>query len=98
MCIRDSLKTVAARLARPESEVMQESLRAYLLREIGLIESALQRYRERYNVFAPSELRSLIEAGNVAGHPAWEDYLEWQNGVDAIADLHSLLLLEASNA
>ena len=89
------LKTVAERMARPELEVMQQSLRAYLLREIGLIEADLQRYRERYSVFEPEELHNLIEVGAVPSHPAWEDYLEWQNGVDAIADLHELLLLDA---
>lgn len=89
------LKTVAERLAKPELEVMQQSLRAYLLREIGLIEAELQRYRERYSVFEPEELHNLIEVGAVPPHPAWEDYLEWQNGVDAVADLHELLLSDA---
>ncbi len=90
------LKTVAERLDRPELEVMQQSLRAYLLREIGLIEAELQRFRERYNVFEPEELHNLIEVGAVPPHPAWEDYLEWQNGVEAVADLHELLLSDAS--
>ena len=90
------LKIVAERLDRPELEVMQQSLRAYLLREIGLIEAEIQRYRERYSVFEPEEQHNLIEAGAVSPHPAWEDYLEWQNGVDAVADLHELLLSDAS--
>ena len=89
------LKTVAERLDKPELEVMQQSLRAYLLREIGVIEAELQRYRERYSVFEPEELHHLIEVGAVPPHPACEDYLEWQSGVDAVADLHELLLSDA---
>ena len=83
--------TVAERLAKSDTEVLQQSLQAYLLREIGLIESELSRYRERYNVISQSELRQLIEVGAVPPHPAWEDYLEWQNGADAVDDLHALL-------
>lgn len=86
-----NVKTVAERLAKSETEVIAQSLRAYLLREIGLIESEFSRYRERYNVLTPDELRQRIEVGAVPTHPAWEDYLEWQNGADSIDDLHTLL-------
>ncbi len=71
---------------------MEQSLRAYLLREIGLIEIELLRYRERYNVLSLNELHHLIEIGLVSVHPAWEDYLEWQNGADSIEELRSLFL------
>ena len=78
-------------MAKSETEVLQQSLLAYLLSEIGLIESELSRYRERYKVLSQGELRQLIEVGVVPTHPAWEDYLEWQKGADTIEDLHALL-------
>ena len=86
-----NVKTVAERLAKSETEVIEQSLRSYLVREIGLIETELQRYRERYNVLTPQELHQRIRAGAISTHPAWEDYLEWVNGLDAIDDLHDLL-------
>lgn len=89
-----NLKTVAERLTKSETEVLQQSLRTYLVREIGLIEAALLRYRERYNALSPQELDRLIERGAVPAHPAWEDYLEWQNELDAIDDLNDLLRQE----
>jgi hypothetical protein len=86
-----NVKTVADRLAKSETEVLEQSLRGYLLREMGLIEAELRRYRERYNVVDAQELRLLIEVGTIPTHPAWEDYLEWINGLEAVADLHELL-------
>lgn len=86
-----NVKTVAERLAKSETEVLEQSLRGYLVREMGLIEAELLRYRERYNVVDPQELRRLIEVGAIPAHPAWEDYLEWMNGLDAVDDLRDLL-------
>lgn len=85
------LKTVAERVSRPEVEVLEQSLRAYLVREIGLIEAELAHYRERYCVVTVDDLRRRIAQGQVAAHPAWEDLIEWQNGLDAIQDLVNLL-------
>jgi hypothetical protein len=85
------LKTVAERVSRPEVEVLEQSLRAYLVREIGLIEAELAHYRERYAVVTVDDLRRKIAQGRVAAHPAWEDMIEWQNGLDAIQDLVDLL-------
>lgn len=86
-----NVKTVAERLAKSETEVLEQSLRSYLVREMGLIEAELLRYRERYTVVDPQELRRLIEVGALPAHPAWEDYLEWTNGLEAVDDLHDLL-------
>ena len=83
------LRTVAERVARPEAEVLEQSLRSYLLREIRRIEAELAHTRERYAVIAPVDLRARISSGAVSAHPAWEELLEWENGIDAIADLEA---------
>jgi hypothetical protein len=86
-----NVKVVADYLSKPESDVIQESLRALLLREVSAIEAELARFRQLYSVFDVVELRQKIMSGAVVAHPAWEDLLEWENGLDAIADLKDLL-------
>ncbi len=35
--------------------------------------------RERYDVFSKESLYQAIQNAEVAGHPAWEDYIVWKN-------------------
>lgn len=85
------VRTVAERVAKPEAEVLQQSLRAYLLREIRTIEAELAYLRERYAVLSSTDLRARITVGTIPAHPAWEDLLEWENGLAAIDDIEELL-------
>ena len=85
-----NVKVVADYLSKPEADVIQESLRVLLLREVSAIEAELASFRQRYSVFDALELREKIASGTIVTHPAWEDLLEWENGLDAIADLRDL--------
>lgn len=84
-------ETVARHLALPEELVIEEGLRALLLREISKAERDIAEIRERYNVLEPEELQQAIAAQRIPGHPAWEDYLDWQNSKDFVQRIRSLL-------
>ena len=66
-------------LALPESELIRKGLLALIEKEIRLAELEIAQIRERYDVFSKEALYQAIEDGQVPGHPAWEDYIVWQN-------------------
>jgi len=86
-----TLQSVAEELSLPEDTLLQQSLTAFLLREISLIEAEIGQLRERYAVLQPVDLKEAISAGRVVEHPAWEDYIDWQNGIEAIQSIRTLL-------
>jgi len=82
---------VAQELAMAESEVIQQGMRALLLRELGRIELEIARLRERYDALQPAELKQAIARGLITSHPAWEDYIYWQNCLETHKTLTNLL-------
>ena len=86
-----SLPQIARQLSMDESSLIQQGLRAYLMREIGVLETEIARLRERYDVVDLDELRQRIESGEEIEHPTWEDSLEWENALDAISDIRIML-------
>ena len=44
-----------------------------------MAEWEIAQIRERYGVFYKESLYQAIQNGEVAGHPAWEDYIVWKN-------------------
>lgn len=86
-----TLEVVAEELSLSEEVLLQQSLVAFLLREIGLIEDEIARLRERYGLLQPNELKTAIAEGRIASHPAWEDYIDWQNALASIKSIHQLL-------
>lgn len=86
-----TLQSVAEELALSEEVLLQQSLTAFLLREISLIEAEVGQLRERYAVLQPADLKQAISEGRVVAHPAWEDYIDWQNGIEAIQSIRTLL-------
>ncbi len=59
-------------------------------KEIWLAELEIANVRERYDVFAKQELYQAIQGGQIAAHPAWEDYIVWKNKEVHIAGLRQL--------
>lgn len=86
-----SLPQIAKQMSMDESSLIQQGLRAFLMREIGVLETEIARLRERYDVVDLEELRQRIESGEVIEHPTWEDSLEWENALDAISDIRMML-------
>lgn len=86
-----TLQSVAEEFILPEETVLQQSLVAFLLREISLIEAEIGQLRDRYGVLWPAELKQAISDGRVIEHPAWEDYIDWQNSLEAIDSIRSML-------
>jgi len=86
-----TLQSVAKEFSLPEEVILQQSLRVFLMREISLIEAAIAQLRERYTLIWPGQLKEAISDGRIVAHPAWEDYIEWQNSIESIESIHSLL-------
>ena len=87
-----SLPEIAKQLSMKETDLLQQSLRAFLIREIGLLEAEIARLRERYGMLEAEQLREAIATGAVLEHPSWEDYIYWENCLDAILEQKALLM------
>ena len=74
-------------LALPETETVRKGLLALVQKEIRLAELEIANIRERYDVFSKEALYQAIQDGQVAPHPAWEDYIVWKNKDAHIASL-----------
>jgi hypothetical protein len=77
-------------LAISESELIRKGLLAFIEKEIRLAEWEIAQIRERYDVFSKESLYQAIQNGEVAGHPAWEDYIIWKNKEAHIARLRQM--------
>lgn len=60
-------------------------------KEIRLAEWKIAQIREGYDVFSRESLYQAIQNGEVAGHPAWEDYIVWKNKEGHIARLRQMV-------
>ncbi len=81
---------MSAVMAMPEPDLIRKGLLALAEKEIRLAEEEIARIRERYDVFSRDALYRAIEDGQVAGHPAWEDYIVWKNKETHISQLRAL--------
>ncbi len=77
-------------LAISESELIRKGLLAFIEKEIRLAEWEIAQIRERYDVFSKESLYEAIQDGEVAGHPAWEDYIVWKDKEAHIARLRQM--------
>ncbi len=76
--------------AVPETEVVRKGMLALIEKEIRLAEVEIAQIRERYDAFSKEALYQAIQDGQVAGHPAWEDYIVWKNKETHIARLRQM--------
>lgn len=77
-------------LAIPEAELVRKGLLALIEKEIRLAEQEIAQIRERYDVFSTEALHQAIQTGQIAGHPAWEDYIIWKNKEAHIARMRQM--------
>jgi hypothetical protein len=70
-----------------EGDLINKSLISFVEREIKCAEEDIADIRERYAVFSKEELYEAIKSKQIASHPAWEDYIVWENKEKYIADL-----------
>ncbi|MCP4422974.1 MAG: hypothetical protein GY803_00635 [Chloroflexi bacterium] len=73
------LEAVAQELNIDPDALWQESLSAYLARELRLTELDISDLQDRYGVVSPKELKAKIDSGDIYSHPAWEELIEWEN-------------------
>ena len=78
-------------LALPETELIRKGLLALIEKEIRLAEFEIAQIRERYDAFSKEALHQAIEDGQESGHPAWEDYIVWENKEAHIAHLRQVV-------
>ena len=55
-----------------------------------MAEREIAQTRERYDVFSKESLYQAIQNAEVAGHPAWEDYIVWKSKEAHIARLRQM--------
>ena len=55
------------------------------------LETEIARFRERYGVLEPEDLRNAIATSRLPGHPAWEEMIDWQNCLDDHRQIRNLL-------
>jgi len=60
---------------------------SHFLSHLGVQKEMARQILERYDVFFKESLYQAIQNGEVAGHPAWEDYIVWNNEEARIARL-----------
>ncbi len=78
-------------LAISDSDLIRKGLLASIEKEIRLAEWEIAQIRERYDVFSKESLYQAIKDREVAGHPAWEDYIAWKNKETHIARLRQMV-------
>lgn len=70
-----------------EEEIINKSLISFIESEIRLSEVDIADIRARYNVKSKEELYDAIKTKQIASHPAWEDYIVWENKERYVEDL-----------
>ena len=70
-----------------EEDIINKSLISFIEREIRLSEVDIADIRARYNVKSKEELYDAIKTKKIASHPAWEDYIVWENKERYVEDL-----------
>lgn len=78
-------------LSLPEKELIRKGLLALVQKEIRLAEREIAIIRERYDVFSKEALFRAIQTGSIVEHPAWEDYIVWNNQETHIERLRRLV-------
>lgn len=73
------LREVSENFGLTEREVLVESINTFLDREMRKSFSEIEKFKEKYNVETPRNLKKKIERGEVEEHPTWEELIEWEN-------------------
>lgn len=76
-------KSLLSRLSKeleiPERKIVDESIHVFLEKELRDASAEILTIKTRLSVSGIKELRSKIENGEVEEHPAWEQFIYWEN-------------------
>ncbi|OGR84369.1 MAG: hypothetical protein A2901_07150 [Elusimicrobia bacterium RIFCSPLOWO2_01_FULL_54_10] len=61
------------------NDLIRSGIFSYVEREIRLTEEDIADLREKYLAPSRHALLRKIKSNKVAGHPAWEDLIAWEN-------------------
>lgn len=75
----ETVKRVAKELGESEEYVVGKGISSFLDRELREVKIRIKELKEKYSVESSEELERKIEEGEVEGHPAWEERIEWRN-------------------
>ena len=73
------LSKLSKELELPEEKLLDESVHVFLDKELRDASAEILKIKAQFNVSNPKQLKSKIEAGKVAEHPAWERLIYWEN-------------------
>jgi len=62
-----------------EVKILDESIPAFLERELRNASVEITKLKHEFDVETPNELKQKIESGRVEEHPAWEQLIYWEN-------------------
>ncbi len=82
-----NVEQIAKRLGLSPERLIEQGVRALLLQEIGELEREIAGLRERYNLLEAEQLHQAIRTEAVAEHPAWEDYIWWEQCQNQIFEM-----------
>lgn len=85
------LRDMSKLMGEPEAVVIRQGMLVLIEKELRLAEEEIAQIRERYDVLSKESLLEAIQAGRIASHPAWEDYIVWKNKERHIARLRQLV-------
>lgn len=75
-----------------------EAAFSWLSNELAITDKEIATYARQYGVPTPQALEEKIRKGEIEGHPAWEDLIDWTNLIayrDKLLDAATLFEPEA---
>jgi hypothetical protein len=74
-----AIEDIARELKVAPGTLVRQSVLAYIAQQERLARADISDLADRYRVATVSELREAVSRGQVYGHPAWEDAIEWEH-------------------
>ena len=95
MSTESTVSEIAAELSHaiglPEDKLLHLGLLSLIEKEIRLTEADIADLIDRYNVASKEGLYEAIKYKKIPSHPAWEDYIVWNNKEKYINELKARL-------
>lgn len=81
MCVQmpSLFELLSQSVGKSVGQLEQDAIRAWVEKEVDLIDHAVMELAWKYGVHSPDEMEEKIRAGKIDGHPAWEDAIKWEN-------------------
>lgn len=85
------VEEISNELNIPIETLINQSILAYLEKELRMAEEDIADIRDRYNVVSKEELEKKINEKEIYSHPAWEDLICWENTENYILKLKNII-------